>query len=91
MSFALRKNIGESDSKLDYARVLGTLIYVMNCTHPNIACSISQKIRYTSNPNQNHWLVMKRVLGYLDDTQNYVFHYNKHSTILETYSDAIQK
>ena len=31
---------------------------------------------------------MKIVLGYLDDTQNYVLHYNKYPAVLEGYSDA---
>ena len=31
---------------------------------------------------------MKRVLGYLDDTQNYVLHYNEYPAVLEGYSDA---
>ena len=31
---------------------------------------------------------MKRVLGYLDDTQNYALHYNKYPAVLEGYSDA---
>ena len=31
---------------------------------------------------------MKRVLGYLDDTENYVVYYNKYPTVLERYSDA---
>ena len=43
----------------------------------NIARAISKLSRYTSDLNQNHWLAMKRVLGYLDDTQNYALHYNK--------------
>ena len=31
---------------------------------------------------------MKRVLGYLDDTQNYALHYNKYPAVVEGYSDA---
>ena len=31
---------------------------------------------------------MKRVLGYLDDTQNYALHYNRYPAVLEEYSDA---
>ena len=31
---------------------------------------------------------MKRVLGYLDDAQNYDLHYNKYPAILEGYRDA---
>ena len=84
----LAKNKGESQSQLDYASVLGSLMYVMNCTRPDIACAISKLSQYTSNPNQSHRLAMKRVLRYLDDTQNYVLHYNKYPIVLEGYSDA---
>lgn len=31
---------------------------------------------------------MNRVWGYLDDTLNYVLHYNKYSVVVEEYSDA---
>ena len=31
---------------------------------------------------------MKRVLGYLDDTQNYALHYNRYPAVLEGYSDS---
>ncbi|PHT48781.1 hypothetical protein CQW23_12989 [Capsicum baccatum] len=87
-NFALRKNEGESDSQLEYARVLGCLMYIMNCTRPDIACTISKLSRYTSNPNKTHWMAMKRVLGYLKYTQDYALHYNKYPTVLEGYSDA---
>ena len=33
-------------------------------------------------------VAIKRVLRYLDDTQNYVLHYNKYPAVLEGYSDA---
>ena len=42
VSFALQKNEGESDSQLEYARVLGSLMYIMNCMRPDIACAISK-------------------------------------------------
>ena len=63
-------------------------MYVMNCTRPDIACAINKLSRYTSNPNHNHWLAMKRVLEYLDDTQNYALHYNRYPAVLEGYTDA---
>ena len=70
MNLNLAKNKGESNSQLDYARVLGSLMYIMNCTRPDIACALSKLSRYTSNPNQDHWMAMKRVLGYLEHTIN---------------------
>ncbi|PHU15951.1 hypothetical protein BC332_17156 [Capsicum chinense] len=88
VSFALQKNEGESDSRLEYTRVLGCLIYIMNCTRPYIASAIRKLSRYTSNPNRTHWMAIKRVLGYLKYTQDYALHYNKYPTVLEGYSDA---
>ena len=88
LSFTFQKNVGESDSQLEYARVLGSLMYIMNCTRPNIACAISKLSRFTSNSNQTHWMAMKRVLGYLKHTQHYALHYNKYPAVIEGYSDA---
>ncbi|XP_060201900.1 secreted RxLR effector protein 161-like [Lycium barbarum] len=88
VNLALTKNQGQSKSQLDYARVLGSLMYIMNCTRPDIACVISKLSRYTSYPDQTHWMTMKRVLGYLQYTQDYALHYNKYSAIIEGYSDA---
>ncbi|XP_070014962.1 secreted RxLR effector protein 161-like [Nicotiana sylvestris] len=88
VSYALQKTEGESDSQLDYAIVLGSLMYIMNCMRPDIACAISKLSRFTSNPNQIHWMAMKRVLGYLKHTQNYALHYNKYPSVIEGYSDA---
>ena len=87
VNFVLRKNKGESDSQLEYARVLGCLMYIMNFTRPDIACAISKLSRYASNPKKTHWTAMKRVLGYLKYTQNYALHYNKYPVVLEGYSD----
>ena len=88
LSCTFKKNEGQSDSQLEYARVLGSLMYIMNCTRPDIACAISKLSRYTSNPNQTHWMAMKRVLGYLKWTQHYALHYNKYPAVIEGYSDA---
>jgi len=67
---------GESDSQLDCARVLGSMMYIKKCTRSDIVCAISKLSRFTNNPNQTHWMTMKIVLGYLKHTQNYVLHYN---------------
>ena len=63
-------------------------MYNMNCTRQDIACAISNLSRYTSYPNQTHWVDMKRVLGYLKLTQHYSLHYNKYLAVIEGYSDA---
>ena len=50
----MSKNKGESVSQLEYSRVIGSLMYLMSCTRPNIAYTISKLSRHTSNPNDNH-------------------------------------
>ena len=41
----LSKNIGHSISQLEYSRIIGSLMYVMNCTRPDIAYSVSKLSR----------------------------------------------
>ena len=64
----LSKNNGKSLSQQEYAQAIGNLMYVMNCTRPNIAYAISKLSRYTSNPGPVHWKAIVRVLRYLKYT-----------------------
>ena len=50
----LTKNKGQGTSQLEYLRIIGRLVYIMNCTRSNIAYSISKLSRYTSNPGEDH-------------------------------------
>ena len=84
----LSKNIGQSISQLEYSRIIGSLMYVMNCTRPDIAYSVSKLSRYMSNPGVDHWKANIRVLRYLRYTQNYGLHYTRYLAVLEGYSDA---
>jgi hypothetical protein len=84
----LFKNTGVGKSQLEYSRIIGSLMYVMNCTRPDIAYSVSKLSRFTSNPGENHWKAIIRVLGYLKYTQNYGLHFTRYPAVLEGYSDA---
>ena len=88
MTVHLAKNIGESMSQIEYARIIGSLMYVMNCTRPDIAYAVSKLSRYTSNPGVDHWKAIVRVLRYLRYTQTYSLHYTKYPAVLEGYSAA---
>ncbi|GJW68700.1 putative reverse transcriptase domain-containing protein [Tanacetum coccineum] len=59
-----------------------------HCTRPDIAYSICKLSRYTSNPSQDHWKAIERVLGYLKRTRQLALYYDCFPTILEGYSDA---
>lgn len=84
----LTKNTGNGISQLEYSRVIGSLMYLMNCTRPDIAYSVSKLSRYTSNPGENHWKAIIRVLRYLRYTKDYGLHYTRYPAVLEGYCDA---
>ncbi|XP_062111187.1 secreted RxLR effector protein 161-like [Humulus lupulus] len=84
----LSKNNGESMSQVEYARVIGSLMYLMSCTRPDIAYTISTLSRFTSNPCVEHWKAIARVLGYLRYTRDYGLNYTRDPAVLEGYTDA---
>ena len=84
----LSKNNGKRISQQEYAQAIGSLMYAMNCTRPNIAYVVSKLSIYTSNPGSDHWKAIVRVLRYLKYTQSYGLQYSKYPTVLEGYCDA---
>ena len=54
----------------------------------DIAYSVSKFSKFTSNPEKDHWVVIKRVLKYLRYTLDYGLHYSGYPAVLEGYSDA---
>ncbi len=88
VSLHLSKNHGEPVNQSKYARVIGSLMYLTNCTRPDIAYSVNKLSRYTSNPSDDHWKALMRVLRYLRYTMDYGLHYTRYPAVLEGYSDA---
>ncbi|KAK4382300.1 Retrovirus-related Pol polyprotein from transposon TNT 1-94 [Sesamum angolense] len=69
-------------------RIIGSLMYIMNYTRPNIAYAINKLSRFKSNPSKDHWKGLIRVLRYLKYPSNYELHYTRYPVVLEGYSDA---
>ncbi|GJR26863.1 retrovirus-related pol polyprotein from transposon TNT 1-94 [Tanacetum coccineum] len=84
----LKKNKGQSVSQLQYTQVLGSLLYIMNCTRPDLAYNVSRLSRYSHNPGRDHWDALVRVFQYLKHTMAYGLHYTKYPPVLEGYCDA---
>ena len=53
-SLRLTKNNGESVSQLEYSQSIGSLMYLMSYTKPDIAYFVSWHSRYTNNLNVTH-------------------------------------
>ena len=88
VSTKLAENSGRSVSQFDYASAIGSLMYAMHYTRPDIAFSVCKLSRYTSNPSTEHWRAIGRVLGYLKRIKSFVLFYNKFPLVLEGYTDA---
>ena len=69
----LCKNLGESVSQDEYARIIGSVMFLMNSTRPDIAYAVSRLSRYTHNPGNDHWIALRRLLRYLKGTIKLVF------------------
>ncbi|KAA0055836.1 ty1-copia retrotransposon protein [Cucumis melo var. makuwa] len=84
----LKKNKGDSVSQPEYANIIGSVMYLMNYTRPDIAYAVSRLSRYTHNPNRYHWDALRHLLRYLKGTIDYCLHFKKFPAVLEGYCDA---
>jgi hypothetical protein len=75
-------------SKVPYASAIGSLMYAMLCTCPDICFAIGMVSRYQSNLGLAHWRAVKRILWYLHGTIDYALCYHGGDPRLTSYSDA---
>ena len=74
--------------KVPYASAIGSLMYAMLCTRPDICYAVGLVSRYQSNPGQAHWKAVKRILRYLKGTMDYALNYQESDLQLVGYTDT---
>ena len=52
-------------TRVPYASAVGTLMYVMVCTRPNLSQAVSMINRYMHDLNKGYWEAVKWVLWYI--------------------------
>ena len=52
----------ERMSKIPYASAIGSIMYTMLCTRPDVAHSLSVTSRYQSDLGEEHWKAVKNIL-----------------------------
>lgn len=87
-SIKLLENSGRAVAQLEYASAIGSLMYAMHCTRPDIAFAVGKMSRYTNNPSVDHWKAIGRIFGYLKKTKELGLFYYEFPAVLEGYSDA---
>ena len=71
-----------------YREVVGSLLYLANCTRPDISYAVNVLSRHQIEPTKVEWNMTKRVLQYLSGTRNLGLIYRAKSEGLVGYSDA---
>jgi hypothetical protein len=52
-----------------YSNAVGSLMYIMVCTRPDIGYAVSLVSRFISNPGRNYWESLKWILWYHNGTR----------------------
>ena len=55
-------------SHITYVSTVGSLMYAMVCTRPDLPQVISMVSRYIHDPGRGHWVTVKLILRYIKDT-----------------------
>ena len=72
-----------------YCEIIGSLIYLMTCTRPDLSYVVGKLSQYLSEPRQQHWVAAKHILKYLRGTSHYELCYQKIEELgILVYSDA---
>jgi hypothetical protein len=87
-SVMLRKNKRIARDPLRYSQIIGSLMYLASATRPDISFAVSKLSRFLSNPGDDHWRALERVMRYLLGTKSYGLHYSGDPAVLEGYSDS---
>ncbi|KAL5745430.1 hypothetical protein ACOSP7_026576 [Xanthoceras sorbifolium] len=75
-------------AKVPYASAIGSLMFAMVCTRPDIAQAVGAVSRYMNNPGKIHWEAVKWILRYLRGTTNKTLCFKGGDTTLTGYVDA---
>jgi Reverse transcriptase (RNA-dependent DNA polymerase) len=62
-------NEREEMSKVPYASAIGSIMYAMFCTRPDVSYHLSVTSRYQADPGKAHWTAVKNILKYLRNTK----------------------
>jgi hypothetical protein len=69
----LKNNVNKDDKmvKVPYQQAVGSLMYAMLCTWPDLAYPISVVSKHMANPSLEHWIAIKGIFQYLQSTLHF--------------------
>jgi hypothetical protein len=75
-------------SRVPYASAVGSLMFAMICTRPDIAQAVGAASRYMANPGREHWNTIKRILRYIKGTSDVALCYGGSEFTVRGYVDS---
>ena len=75
-------------AKVPYSSAVGSLMYAMICTRPDIAYAVGVVSRYMSNPGKKHWEAVKGIMRYLNGTRKVCICFGRSEACVIGYTDA---
>jgi hypothetical protein len=79
----------ETMSNVPYALAIGSIMYAMLCTRPNVSNALSLTSRYQCDPGVEHWTAVKNILKYLKSTKEMFLVYGgDEEFVVKGYTDS---
>ncbi|GKB26309.1 retrovirus-related pol polyprotein from transposon TNT 1-94, partial [Tanacetum coccineum] len=75
-------------SRVPYASVVGSLMFVIICTRPDIAHAVGVVSWYMAEPGREHWEAVKRILRYVKGTSDVALCFGDSYLIVTGYVDS---
>jgi len=75
-------------AKVPYQEAVGTLMYTMLDTRPDIIYAVQVLSKFSKNPRKSHWEAVKRVFQYLKGTCGLKLMYEGIGEEIRGYTDA---
>jgi hypothetical protein len=75
-------------SRVPYSSAVGSLMYAMVYTRPDIAHAVGVVRKYINNPCKEHWEAVKWILRYLRGTSSHALCFGGSDTHLKGYVDS---
>ena len=84
------KDEKERMDKIPYAPAIGSIMYDMLCTRPDVSYALSMTSRFQSDPGECHWIAVKNIFKYLRRTKDIFFIYGgqEGEPVISGYIDA---
>ena len=75
-------------SSIPYASAVGSIMYAMLCTRPDVAYALGIASRFQADLGEDYWKAVKNILKYLRRTKDIFLIYGGSDLKLEAYSDS---